>query len=259
MNTKTGYTVPAATESPHAGPIGVPPAMRRPFSEFCALLEGLAGGDLLGVTAFGPVLEPGFAESGLSATTVVVLQKVDMLFLRRLAEHGPHLGRLGIAAPLTMTPEYITSSLDTFPLEMLEIQQLRTTLCGADHFAGLEIEPEHLRLQCERELKRILIRLRHGLLAASGRSDFLVELEHDIGHHLLRTIRGLLWLAGHKSFQHVAAALEKCEERAGRSLPGIREAIRPDSQGSWEEFTALYHDAEALAAAANKSLEGSTH
>lgn len=258
MNIESGHTVTPGLEIAVAEPVGVPAAMRRPLSDYCTLLEGLAGDHLLGVTAFGPVLEPGFAESGLSATTVVVLRKVDMLFLRRLAEHGPHLGRLGIAAPLTMTSEYIASSLDTFPLEMLEIQQLRATLCGADHFARLKIQPEHLRLQCEREFKRILLRLRRGILSAAGRSDFLVELEHDIGHHLLRTIRGLLWLTGHKSFQPAAAALEKCEERTGHSLPGIREAIRPDSQGSWEEYTALYRDAEALAAAANRSLEEST-
>lgn len=233
--------------------------MQQPLEEMCSLLERLAGPNLLGVTAFGPVLEPGFKATGLSATTVVVLQRVDMLFLRRLAEHGPHLGRIGIAAPLTMTPEYIASSLDTFPLEMLEIHQHHVTLNGTDYFTRLDIQPEHLRLECEREFKRVLLRLRHGLLAAAGRSDFLVELEHDIGHHVLRTIRGFLWLKGHKSYLPAVTALDTCEELVGGRLPGIREAVRPDSQGSWEEFTALYQDAEALAVAANKSLEGGVH
>lgn len=243
------------TDIHDASPIAVPSSMRRAFNDYCDLLDGLAGRDLLGVTAFGPVLEPGFEQTGLAATTVVVLRKVDLLVLRRLAEHGPHLGRLGIAAPQTMTPEYIVSSLDTYPLEMLEIHQHRVTLRGADFFEEVDIRPEHLRLQCEREFKRVLLRLRQGLLAAAGQPDFLLELEHDIGHHLMRTLRGMLWLKGTRTYLPTPAALDACEVVVGRGLPGVREAMRPDAQGSWEEFVALYDDAESLATLVNGSME----
>lgn len=224
----------------------LPAQMERPLADLRDLLDALAGDDLIGLTAFGPVLEPGFDRSDLGASTVMVLRKIDLMMIRRLAAHGPHLARMRIAPPLTMTPEYIESSTDTFPLELLEICQRRLTLKGRDCFERLVIQPEHLRLQCEREFKRILIRLRQGLLMAGGKSDFLVELEQDIALQTLRTLRGMLWLEGKRDYLPVDEVLAKCEELSGRPLGGLREAVHPDAEGSWDEFVAVYQDVEWL-------------
>lgn len=236
------------------GRAGMPtadPVIARAIPKFSELVQELTAENLRGLTLFGPVLDPGYSAAGdVPASSVLVLGRMDLLLLRRLAEHGPFLGRSRIAAPLVMTPDYIAESRDTFPLELLEIHQRHETLLGEDHFARLELDDEHLRLQCEREMKRILIRLRQGLLAAEGRDDFLVELERDIALHLLRTIRGLLWLKGQRDFQPADRTLVACAQMAGRPLVGIRAAVQPDAEGSWDEFTALYHDAEALAALA---------
>lgn len=225
----------------------LPASMERPLADLRDLLEALAADDLLGLTAFGPVLEPGFDQSDLGATTVMVLRKIDLMMIRRLATHGPHMARMRVAAPLTMTPEYIASSGDSFPLELLEIHQRRLTLCGRDFFEQVNIQPEHLRLQCEREFKRILIRLRQGLLATGGKVDFLVDLERDIALQTLRTLRGMLWLEGRKDYLPATDVLATCESMAGRTLAGLREAVRPDAEGSWDEYEAVYQDVEFLA------------
>ena len=67
------------------------------------------------------------------------------------------MGKAKIAAPLIMTQDYIQNSLDSFPLEFLEIQQHHLCLFGQDSFAELSFYQPHLRLQCERELKSMLI------------------------------------------------------------------------------------------------------
>lgn len=242
MQTRTQQDTPATGRA-----CRLPASMERPMAELRDLLEALAGDGLLGLTAFGPVLEPGFESTDFGATTVMVLRKIDLLMLRRLSEHGPRLARMRVAPPLTMTPEYIEESTDTFPLELLEIHQRRVTLAGRDYFDRLEIDAEHLRLQCEREFKRILIRLRQGLLAAGGKADFLVELEHDIALHTLRTLRGMLWLNGQRGYLSSGDVLTACEEIAGRPLRGLRDAVRPDAEGSWDEFASVYQDAELLA------------
>jgi hypothetical protein len=240
----------SATENPNStGPsCRLPAGMERPLADLRDLLEALAGDDLLGLTVFGPVLEPEFEKSDLGATTVMVLRKIDLIMIRRLATHGPHMARMRVAAPLTMTPQYIASSSDSFPLELLEIHQRRLTLSGRDYFEQTNIQPEHLRLQCEREFKRILIRLRQGLLATGGKVDFLVDLERDIALQTLRTLRGMLWLEGRKGYLPATDVLAACEELAGRKLAGLREAVRPDAEGSWDEFVAVYQDVEFLAA-----------
>lgn len=230
----------------------VTPSMRAPLREYADLLAGLGGDNLMGLTAFGAVLGEYFDPQRMTAGTVMVLREIDLGLLRRIAEHGPKLGSKRITAPLVMTPAYITSSLDTFPLELLEIHQRHLTLLGEDHFETLKIEPDHLRLQCEQEFKRILIRLRQGLLAAGTREDVLDELVLDVGQHLLRTLRGLLWLKDQKEPLARDLVLAETERLTGGALPGVRGAIESSGAQGWEQFRALYADVERLAAVADE-------
>lgn len=226
--------------------------MRPACEQYVSMMQDLAGDNLSGLTAYGTVLDADFDAARMAASSVLVLERIDLTLLRRLAEHGANLGRKHITAPVVMTPDYITGSLDTFPLELLEIHQRHATLAGRDHFADLEFQPEHMRLQCEREFKRILIRLRQGLLAAAGRELAIEELEIDIGQHILRTVRGLLWLKGNAAYASRDAVVSECERLVGESLAGIRGALELYGEHGMRQFDDLYHDVERLARVADE-------
>lgn len=227
-------------------------SVRSGVRAYAELLARLSGENLAGLTFFGAVLGDAFDPSRMAAASVMVLRRVDLDLLRTLAEHGAKLGSRHISAPLVMTPDYIAASLDTFPLELLEIHQHHATLLGEDHFDALEFDAAHVRLQCEREFKRTLIQMRQGLLAAAGREKVLGEMELDIGLHLLRTLRGLLWLKGGREPMARDAVLDESEKLVARPLPGVREALQPYGEHGWTAFTALYEDVEALAAVADE-------
>ncbi|MCG8409264.1 MAG: hypothetical protein MI923_29015 [Phycisphaerales bacterium] len=222
------------------------PPMQAALHDYAELLQDMAGENLLGLTAYGPVLGPDFDPSVMAASSVLVLERIDLGLLRRLAEHGPTLGRKHVTAPLVMTPAYIESSLDSFPLELLEIHQRHAMLLGKNYFETLAIGAEHLRLQCEREFKRILVRLRQGLLAAGTREDILAGLELDIGAHLLRTLRGLLWLKDRKEWMPNDHVLAESEKLIDQALPGVGHAIHVQDEHGWAEFQSLYADVEKL-------------
>lgn len=230
----------------------VAPGMRSALEDYAGLIRELAGEHLSGLTVYGPVLDADFDPEALTATSVMVLGSIDLALLRRLAEYGPKLGRMHISAPLVMTPDYILKSLDSFPLELLEIHQRHATLAGTDHFATLRFDAEHLRLQCEREFKRILMRLRQGLLAAGSREEMLGALQLDVGQHLVRTLRGLLWLKGFREALPARRVLAESEQRVGERLPGAEAAIQAHGEHGWAEFRALYADVAKLAAVADE-------
>jgi len=225
--------------------------MRRPLREYAELIEQLAGANAKALTFFGAIVTNAFDTQRHTARSVLVVERVDLSVLRRLAEHGTRLGKASIAAPLIMTPEYIKTSLDTFPLEFIEIKQRHLTVSGDDYFDGLTFEDAHVRLQCERELKSVLIALRQGLLAAAGREKFINALEVDVGERLMRTLRGLLWLKGQTEAKPAPNVLAEVEKIADRKLPGIRAAIHPAAHRGSEEFESLYRDVEALGEIAN--------
>jgi len=225
---------------------GVVASMQAPIRDYVRLVEEVAGDSLKGLTLFGRIVGPSFDPTRSTARNVMVTERADLGMLRRLSEHGLRLGRVGIAAPLVMTPEYIEASCDTFPLEFIEIKQRRLTLRGEDFFGDLSFKDGDVRLQCERELKVLLIGLRQGLLSAAGREKFIEAVAADVGEAVLRALRGVLWLKGMKDDQPDGEVIDETQRIVGRKLPGVRRAMDPDATIGWSEFETLYGDVEAL-------------
>lgn len=230
----------------------IPEPIRESVQQYVDLIKELAGDNALGLMLFGAVAAGAFDATRQTMRSVVILKTVDLGLLRRLAEHGLKLGKQHIAAPLIMTPDYIKESSDTFPLELIEIKQQHLTLFGDDYFSDLSFDSGHIRLQCERELKVVLMGLRQGLLAAAGREKVISALEVDVGEGLLRTLRGFLWLKGQTDGKPAAEVLKAVEEVTDRKLSGLRAALDVNGTHGWNEFNKLYEDVEAL----GKIVEG---
>lgn len=226
-------------------------AMTDAVDEFAQTLHDTFGDNALALTMFGAVTTTAFQNDLHTAKSAVVLKQVDLAALRRLADQGAKFGRLNLAAPLIMTPEYIRGSLDTFPLEFLEIMQRHVTVFGADYFSDLERHEKEMRLQCERELKVAGITLRQGLLASVGKEDFIGHLERDLAEGILRVLRGMLWLKGERDAQPGADVVSRLETLLAHKLPGIRAALDDTNPAGWREFDWLYADVDTLGKAVN--------
>lgn len=224
----------------------IPEPMQQPLGQFATLVRTLGGESVRSLTLFGAIAGGSFDITRHTARSVLVADDVSLDFLRRLAENGAKLGKQRIAAPLVMTEAYIKASCDTFPLELIEIQQNHVVVFGDDHFADLEFAEADIRYQCERELKVLAMNLRQGLLAAAGRDKILAEIQASVGENILRTLRGLLWIRSRRDAQPATAVLDEVENLTSRKLPGIRKAIDPQAARGWSEFVALHTDVAAL-------------
>jgi hypothetical protein len=222
---------------------------REPIRKFAARIQELAAENALGWTLYGAIVEGTLDRQRPSIQSALMLGAVDLELLRRLGAVGRQYGRFGLIPPLIMTPDFLHSIRDTFPLELIEIQQAHSIVFGPDYFHDLEFDSRDVRLQCERELDVLLIGLRQGLLAASGIEDRLALLQRDWLRGLLRILRGMLWLKGQKErlpAERVVAAIERTVEL---SLHGIRRVLAQPSSPGWEAFHQLHTDVEALGTA----------
>jgi hypothetical protein len=124
----------------------------------------------------GSAVVPDYSETMSDINSVVVLRDMDLKFIAFLAPLGKKYGKKKIAAPLVMTPEYITGSLDAFPIEFLDFKLIHKTVYGQDIFDGLVLDKSHLRLQVERELKTKLIGLRQCYISSLGKKENLAGI-----------------------------------------------------------------------------------
>jgi predicted nucleotidyltransferase len=134
-------------------------------------------------TSYGHDLEA-VALYGSAARGEYVPGKSDLNFLVVVTEPAIHNLRKAVlitekwrpsrvAVPTVITRRYIQESLDTFPIEFLNLKRHHRTIFGPELLKGLEIPRGHLRLQLERELKSKLLYLRQGLLVAGSAREEL--------------------------------------------------------------------------------------
>jgi hypothetical protein len=221
-------------------------SLHEPVREYAQLIDEIAGASAEAVVIYGAAVDGPFDRAVHTARSVVIVKSVDLEILRRISTHGARLGKLRISAPLIMTTPYIQASCDTFPLEFIEIAQHHAMLFGEDVFGSLTFVDSHVRLQCERELKVLLIGMRQGMLAAAGREKVLGALEIDVADSLIRTLRGMLWLKDSKEDQPTSGIVSAIEQRCDRSLKGVRAALDRSGEHGWAQFHELYEDLEAL-------------
>ena len=166
---------------------GLLPAVAEKIAPMIRDITGAAAANIHSIHIVGSAVIADFNETLSDINSVVVLRDMDLKFIEFLAPLGKKYGRKRIAAPLIMTPEYILQSLDAFPVEFQDFKLIHKTVAGEDIFRGLDIPRQHLRLQCEREIKTRLLGLRQGYLASLGEKKLLSEA-------LVRSITGSMAL-----------------------------------------------------------------
>lgn len=145
---------------------------------FQEMLEGYRD-NIHSLHIVGSVLTPDYDKMRSDINSVAVLKEMDIGFVKFLSPLGKKYRKRGIAAPLIMTPGYIKSSLDTFPIEFFNFRLIHRTVFGDDIFTDLNIDKCHMRLQCEREIKTKLIWLRQGYISSLGDKKLLTERLSD--------------------------------------------------------------------------------
>ena len=151
-------------------------------------------GNLHSFYIVGSSLTPDFDEKNSHINSVIVLRDMDLGFVEYLAPLGKKYKKKGVAAPLIMTPAYIASSLDVFPVEFHDFRLIHETIFGEDLFVGIEIDAAHLRFQCEREIKTKLIGLRQGYISTLGDKRLLSEGLSDSIPDYMPLFRAILTL-----------------------------------------------------------------
>lgn len=149
------------------------------FEELSQDLVGELGTDLLGACLFGSAATGRYRQGESDLNLLILVADGASRVTSRLMPFFKKWAPAGLAPPLVLTPDYIASSLDVFPIEFLVMSQSHQCIFGQDPFQDLAVERRHLRLQLERELKGKLTALRTRLLASGGEPKKLAALARE--------------------------------------------------------------------------------
>src|SRR3972149_4431743 len=118
------------------------------------------------------------------------------------------------AVPLFLTKEYISSALDTFPIEFLGMKNFHKLVYGENVLAELNIDKRHLRHQIERELRGKLIYLITGFMNNGNNREQLQQMLATSVSTFISIFEALLYFQG----QVLPATKAKVFESAAASF-----------------------------------------
>ena len=191
-------------------------AMRHPqLEKLVANLKGALGDGLVSVVLYGSAARGDYQEKTSDFNLLLVLRDLGPATLEALAPALRRWARLGHPAPRLFTPAFIAESADVFPIEMLDLKNCRVVLHGEDTLAGVEVGRENLRLQCERELRSKLMRLREGYVESHDRPKDLRRLLTASYTTFVALFRGCLQLLGGEAPLRNAEVVSAFCARAG--------------------------------------------
>ncbi len=168
--------------------------IRNSVKDFAERLLTALGNNLQSITIVGSSLTEDFRPGQSDINTVLVLGGQTLASLNAVALLTKPMSRKKISPPLLMTQSYIEQSRDVFGVEFLDFQLAHETVIGNDPFTSLEFDKKDVRLQCEREFKAMLIRLRQGYIASAANKKLLRDILISTAKGMLPLLRAMLWL-----------------------------------------------------------------
>jgi predicted nucleotidyltransferase len=189
-------------------------------------LEKAVGTGLRSVMLYGSAARGEFREGRSDLNLIVVLQDLEPHTLEALTSSVARWVGRGHHAPRLFTPAQITESADVFPIEFLDISDGRIVLHGKDLFAGIEIGVRQLRLQCERELREKMMRLREAYIECHARPKDLARLLATSYSSFVALFRGCLRLLGGTPPAGSAQVVEAFCRQAGLDAVPFEEVAR---------------------------------
>ena len=191
----------------------------RIVTEAGAELGAALGSELRSVVLYGSAETSDFRPERSDLNFAAVAAPVTFAHLQRVAQWYARWRSERVAAPLLLAPSDLTRSLDVFPLEMLDIQARHRTLAGDELFRDLVVAPANVRLECEREAKGKLVRLRALYVEMAGSPIEIRELMLDSRKTFLHVMRGLAFVRGTPWEPHEAAVVPAFTRLFGVAMP----------------------------------------
>jgi len=163
------------------------------LTDLVSRMKEFAGENLESMILYGSAARGDFKEGHSDLNVLCVLRSVAARELTRVTpvvrwwskDHNE-------PAPLFFTAEELRQSADVFSIELLDMQESRRVLFGADVVAGVLVPMNLHRVQVEHDLRTLLLKLRQHFLLTGQKESELRSAEAKSSSSVLALLRHTL-------------------------------------------------------------------
>jgi len=196
------------------------------FQEILKCYTNTFDDTLESIYIYGSATTDDFHEKYSDVNVALILKDISLKNLVKARDCIKMLRKKHVTAPLFLTKEYINNSLDSFPLEFLNVKTSHLLLTGEDFFEELVITYEDIRLQAERELKGKLLLLRAALLENIDKKQILGNVVVNSFTSLVPVLKGIIFLRRSDIPKNALEIITKAEEVTDIDLSSFYTALK---------------------------------
>jgi hypothetical protein len=158
--------------------------------------KSVFGGELLSIILYGSGAGGDYQPGKSDLNFMITLTDTGIDSLENAMGMVKRWRKSSVALPLFVTRSYILDSLDSYPVEFINIKRRCQLVYGEDILANLSFDHKHIRLQIERELRGKLLHLREGWLETAGKPSEIRKLISISLTAFVSLFSALLYLKG---------------------------------------------------------------
>lgn len=201
--------------------------------------EKILGQDVSAIILYGSLARGDYLQDRSNINLLFVFEHITLDILQRCSKLNRRWTKERIVAPMMFALSELPRFLETFPLEFFEIRDHHLLLAGRDPFPELHIEGRTLFIECQREIRGNLLRVRQQFVEAAGQPEGIQALLPISLTTLVPCLRGLYRLLGQSPQGTPSDVLERMKTvldldpsaflevwfmKRGQSTPGKHEA-----------------------------------
>jgi len=207
---------------------GIPEEAARIVTPAAEYLARRIGRRIESFNVIGSCLTGDFVPGSSDVNTAIVVNAIDPGILDELATMGGSITSRRLPPPVLLTRDYIARSVDSFPVEFLDMALFHKVILGDDVLEEIRIERPPLRLQCERDLKAKLVNLARGYIVSRGDAKLVWDLLMQALPGYFPLLRAVLFLVTGEPRPpaHKDDVLTRVEDALRVSMSGLRDALK---------------------------------
>lgn len=172
----------------------LPRKIQTGLENLCKTMKELYGKNLESVVLYGGLARGEYLPKTSDVNLMIILKEITVDDLNKALKPVRKGIRDFRLAPFFLSHENLIQSTDVFPIKFLDIREHHHVILGKDLFKDLKISREYLRLQCEQEMKNMMLRLRQFYLRSAHRTKFLQNILTDTISSFLVPLKVMLKL-----------------------------------------------------------------
>jgi predicted nucleotidyltransferase len=191
----------------------LPRSIQSRTEELVQSLKTLLGEDLRSVVVHGSAARDDWHEGESDIDVIIVLRRSTRELLEKLADPLAIAHGAARVEAMILVEDEIARAADVFPLLYDDIRRNHVILYGGDPFTALVIDPRHMRLRIEQELRELKIRLRRAVADAGGHKPALAAAVTRKVRQARFPLRALLGMLGAECKDDFETVLTKAGKR----------------------------------------------